>query len=642
MRVKRFVAVVAVVALLGGGMTTAVTAAVSGEIKLTASDAASRDNFGFSVAISGDVIVVGAREDDDNGAASGSAYVYTSDGDGGYEEAKLTASDGASGDWFGRAVAVSGDTVVVGALRHRGASSLSGAAYVYTPDGVGGYDETKLTASDAAFGDRFGRSVAISGTTIVVGATTEDTVGIDSGAAYVYTPDGVGGYDETKLTASDSAAGDNFGVSVAISGTTIVVGAHSDDDGGVSSGSAYVYTPDGVGGYDETKLTASDAAASDRFGWSVGVAGDIVAVGADRGDGVGVDSGLAYVYTPDGVGGYDEVKLTASDAAAGDNFGWSIAIAGTTVVVGAKFDQDAGAASGSAYVYESDGAGGYTETKATASDEAAGDQYGYAVAIDGSTLVISAPFDDDSASGTGSAYVYTSASGPLCNGQTVTVDLGAGDTPTAGDDVILGTAGPDVINALGGNDVVCAEGGDDTVLGGAGNDLILGGSGADLLSGNAGDDTLVAEGGPDRAFGGSGNDFIFGGLGNDVLGGGSDSDSVSGEAGNDAISGGSGNDGLISGGSGNDAVNGGGNNDNQVNGDDGDDTVSGNGGKDTVNGGAGDDQVRGGQNDDLVNGGPGDDFVAGNGGIDVCDGGTTGETAGDTAASNCETIVNVP
>jgi Ca2+-binding RTX toxin-like protein len=236
------------------------------------------------------------------------------------------------------------------------------------------------------------------------------------------------------------------------------------------------------------------------------------------------------------------------------------------------------------------------------------------------------------------AYSWTVERTLLCNGLVVTVNLAAGDVPTAGDDVILGTAGVDVINAGDGNDTICAGAGNDRVQGQNGDDTIFGGGDNDVLAGNAGNDMLHGQGGADSIFGGSGNDTITGAFGNDLLGGGSDTDTITGDQGNDTITGGSGNDGLISGGDGNDAVNGGGDDDNNVNGDAGNDTVSGNGGKDTVNGGDGDDQVRGGQNDDIVNGGPGNDFLAGNTGIDTCDGGP----GTDTTAPNCETILNVP
>jgi len=231
----------------------------------------------------------------------------------------------------------------------------------------------------------------------------------------------------------------------------------------------------------------------------------------------------------------------------------------------------------------------------------------------------------------------------LCNGLLVTVDLGAGDVPTSGDDVILGTTGDDTINAGDGDDVVCAGEGEDVVLGQNGNDVIFGGPGADTLSGNAGDDELFGGAGADSIFGGSGKDLVSGGFGSDiVLGGSSGADTVLGGPGDDTITGGSDADTLVSGGEGNDAVNGGGGDDLAVHGDAGDDTVSGNGGQDIVYGDDGNDEVRGGQADDEVFGGAGDDFVAGNAGTDICDGGTAAEVAGDTAAVNCETVVNVP
>ena len=222
----------------------------TGEVKLTASDGASEDYFGESLAVSGTKVVVGSFYDDDSGNQSGSAYVYNLDGTG---EVKLTASDGASGDYFGASVAISDTHIVVGAYD---STSGKGAAYIYNLDGTG---EQKITASDGAGGDNFGNSVAIQGDKIAVGAPYHG-----GGSAYVYNLDGTG---EQKITASAGAAsGDNFGMCVAISGTKVIVGAQGDDDRGSNSGSAYVYNLDGTG---EQKITASDGAASDKFGRSV-------------------------------------------------------------------------------------------------------------------------------------------------------------------------------------------------------------------------------------------------------------------------------------------------------------------------------------------------------------------------------------
>ncbi len=230
---------------------------------------------------------------------------------------------------------------------------------------------------------------------------------------------------------------------------------------------------------------------------------------------------------------------------------------------------------------------------------------------------------------------------PTCGGEAITVDIGAGDSPTPGDDVILGTPGDDIIFGGAGNDKICGGDGDDLLVGQDGDDTIFGGDGNDSASGNAGDDVLVGENGSDRLFGGSGRDVVFGGPGGDAaLGGGSGVDTVEGGLGDDVLSGGSDADTSVDGGAGDDAVNGGGGDDQVVRGGDGNDTVSGNGGDDVINGDGGDDEVRGGLGDDMVFGDGGDDFVAGNGGVDVCDGGT--QIVADSAAANCETVLNVP
>ena len=216
------------------------------ERKITASDGASNDWFGSEVAIDGSTVVVGAYLDDDNGNDSGSVYVYDltkATSDAGFER-KITASDGALYDRFGISVAIDGSTVVVGAYLDDDKGSNSGSVYVYdltlTSSDVG--FERKITASDGASNDWFGYAVAIDGSTLVVGAYNDDDNGNDSGSVYVYdltlTSSDVG--FERKITASDGAAYDFFGFAVAIDGSTLVVGAYNDDDNGNDSGSVYV------------------------------------------------------------------------------------------------------------------------------------------------------------------------------------------------------------------------------------------------------------------------------------------------------------------------------------------------------------------------------------------------------------------
>jgi hypothetical protein len=394
------------------------------QFKLVASDGAAGDYFGGSVAISGGTIVVGASGDDDGADNSGSVYVLrTTDGGATYVElAKLTASDPEMAAYFGKSVAIDGDTIVVGSPYDDDAGSQSGSVYVFrTSNGWATHTEIELTAADTASGDLFGFSVAIDGNTIVVGTSNADAV-------YVFrTTDGGATYDElAKLTASDAAEGDWFGRhSVAIDGDTIVVSA-----GGGQA--AYVFrTSDGGVTYGQVaKLTADDAAADDGFGRSVAIDGDTVVIGSLYDDDGGSYSGAAHVFrTTDGGATYDELaKLTASDAAEGDMFGWSVAIDGGTIVVGTPYDDDAGLTSGSAYVFlTTDGGATYGQVaKLTASDGAASDYFGYSVAISGGTVVVGAYWDDDGGYSSGSVYVFSGAgSEGLVAGSDSTQTLGS-------------------------------------------------------------------------------------------------------------------------------------------------------------------------------------------------------------------------
>ena len=382
-----------------------VAESVAKEVKLTASDADAGDEFGASVAVAGDTAVVGAFLSDAAGTNSGSAYVYRFDGTGWVEDGSLTASDTTVGDRFGASVAVAGETAVVGAPLDDDAGGEAGAAYVFRYDGVDWVEEAKLTASDAVPQDELGWSVAVDGDTAVIGAYLRDEADALTGAAYVFRYDGADWAEEAKLTASDADAVDRFGRSVAISGDTAVVGASGNDDAGFSSGSAYVFRYDGAGWVEEAKLTASDAAGADLFGWSVAVDGDTVAVGALFDDADAIDSGSAYVFYYDGARWVEEAKLTASDAAADDEFGSSVAVAGDTVAVGARSSDAAGSNSGSAYLFRYDGAGWVEAAKLTAADAAAGDEFGTSVAVAGDTAVVGASLSDDAGSDSGSAYV---------------------------------------------------------------------------------------------------------------------------------------------------------------------------------------------------------------------------------------------
>ncbi len=279
-----------------GGLAEAIAATFSEEQKLTASDADAFDQFGNAVALSGDRAIVGALGNDDAGLNSGAAYVFAFDGSTWTEEQKLTASDADAEDLFGNAVALSGDRALIGAGLNDDAGSGSGAAYVFAFDGSTWTEEQKLTASDANAEDLFGASVAISGDHALVGATSDDDGGFNSGAAYVFAFDGSIWAEEQKLTASDADAGDQFGQSVSLSGDRALVGAIGDGDAGSFSGAAYVFAFDGSTWAEEQKLTASDADEFAQFGFSVSLSGDRALVGAIGDDDAASGSGAAYVF----------------------------------------------------------------------------------------------------------------------------------------------------------------------------------------------------------------------------------------------------------------------------------------------------------------------------------------------------------
>ena len=399
--------------------------------QLTASDPDAGDGFGWSVALDGDTAVVGAYQNDegepgeDQVTSTGSAYIFTKDSQGMWKQtAQLTAYDAAEDDQFGYSVAVDGGTIVVGAHMDDDGGEESGSAYVFTkPSGDDGWDDwnglsangkanltTKLTASDAAAGGYFGNSVATDGNTVVVGAHKVDTTDTDgntllsdSGSVYAITKpstdanidgstdwedwdslDADGKADLTaKLTASDAGAGDEFGISVAIDDNTVVVGAHQHDKSDTvnNSGAAYVFTKPSnawVTGTETAKLTASDGASGDEFGISVAVSGDTVLIGAHKDDDKGDESGSAYVFTKPAAG-WDTTTETAKIidhyGAPDDHFGWSVAVYGSTAVVGAYGD---GSNKGAAHIM---GIPSWTDI----SDSAAGEANATSYAVTGLT-----------------------------------------------------------------------------------------------------------------------------------------------------------------------------------------------------------------------------------------------------------------
>lgn len=310
-------------------------------LKLTPQGGAAYDYFGISVSIAGGLALVGACDDDDKGTDSGSAYIF--DASTGLLLHKLTALDGTAHDCFGFAVSVSGNLALVGAYLDDDNGTDSGSAYIF--DVTTGQELLKLTPSDGASGDWFGRSVSLSGALALVDAHVDDDNGSNSGSAYLF--DATTGQQLLKLTPQDGAANDGFGISVSLSGGLALVGSYGDDDNGERSGSACIF--DATTGQQLVKLTAQDGAADDLLGWSVSLSGNLALVGAWRDDDNGLWSGSAYIF--DAVTGQQLQKLMAPDGAANDWLGYCCSLSGNLALVGSPWDDDNGNESGSAHVF---------------------------------------------------------------------------------------------------------------------------------------------------------------------------------------------------------------------------------------------------------------------------------------------------
>jgi hypothetical protein len=384
--IASLLAIAAISLPLLSGTTTAVAASprttprIGTQIaELKGSDTVAADEFGSSVAISGTTLVVGAE----NHARAGRAYVFTKAATGWKQAAELKGSDTVAGDLFG-SVAISGTTLVVGAEDH----ALAGRAYVFTKAAGVWKQVAELKGSDTVAADSFGSSVAISGTTLVVGAENHAR----AGRAYVFTK-AAGVWKQTaELKGSDTVAGDGFGSSVAISGATVVVGAENHAH---LAGRAYVFTK-AAGVWKQTaELKGSDTVAGDWFGDSVAISGTSAIVGASCHVG---KAGRAYVFMKAGAA-WKQVDELKGPGVAGDDFGWSVGISGTTAIVGAPYYVGK---AGRAYVFTK-AAGVWKQTAGLkGSDTVSGNVFGF-VAISGTIAVVGAPLYGNSV---GRAYVF--------------------------------------------------------------------------------------------------------------------------------------------------------------------------------------------------------------------------------------------
>jgi hypothetical protein len=362
--------------------------------KLEASDPAPGDRFGRSVALSEDTAIVGAWGDDEG---SGSARVFIRSDESWTEQVKLVASDATPHDLFGYSIALSGNTVLIGAP---GDGQYSGSAYAFTRSGNVWSQQAKLIAPDATGFAEFGVSVALSGNTAVVGAPGDDEA---FGSAYVFVHSGDTWSRQAKLTAAPGGTAELFGWSVALSGDTALVGTSSNPEYATEGGTAaYVFIRAGGAWIQRAKLTPPTGGEGQEFGWAVALSGDSALVGAPANP-LEASHGAAYLFRGSNATWIQEARLRASDESFEDGFAGSVALGDDTIVVGAPGDDDA-------YLFVRSGSGWTEQAKLAAYDPSFGEGsyegLGRSVALWGDFALLGAPSDDEGGYEAGSAFLF--------------------------------------------------------------------------------------------------------------------------------------------------------------------------------------------------------------------------------------------
>ncbi|MEA3287611.1 MAG: fibronectin type III domain-containing protein, partial [Candidatus Marinimicrobia bacterium] len=348
------------------------------ENKITAANLIDADNYGGKVALSNDYAVVAASSRDEYGENSGQVFVYHRTEYGWYQKAKLKANDASSGDYFGSSVALSGDYILIGAKEADGIGVGTGAAYIFYYSGQNWQQQAKLTALDGGSLDHFGVSVDIDGDYVIIGAEGDDDGLNAAGAAYIFAKIDTAWTQQAKLLAGDAEMRDYFGNAVAIDGDYALIGAYGETG---YAGAAYVFMRAGGAWGQQAKLSASDAYTRDKFGTSVALDGNYALIGADQDDDYGTRSGSAYIFQRNGTSWDQQGKLTAGDAEAYDYFGISVAILDDQVLIGAYQEDTPASNCGAMYQYGWNGSKWVEQSKFARSDAPTGSFMGYSVAL---------------------------------------------------------------------------------------------------------------------------------------------------------------------------------------------------------------------------------------------------------------------
>lgn len=354
--------------------------------------------FGRSISISGDRVIAGTLRD--------RAFVFRKEGERYVEEAMLVPPDGGILDTFSTAVAISGDWIAIGSPQHDHLAYDAGAVYLYRRDGGGPWTfHSELFAPDGSETHFFGCSVSMQGDDLLVGAYGHDALGTTAGAAYVFTRSGDEWPCRATLLASDGSEGDQFGCSVSLFGGAAIIGAWRDSDRFDAAGSAYIFRRNAGGLWaQEAKLIAANGAATDWFGSHVAICGNLAIVAAPRGYYSISHIGSAYVFLRDGARWTQEAELIASDARDYDGFAAGVGVTAGVAIVGATRQHNQGIQTGATYLFQRHSDGTWTERlKMFASDGAAGDGFGAALAADANTIAISATYRSERI---GAVYVF--------------------------------------------------------------------------------------------------------------------------------------------------------------------------------------------------------------------------------------------
>ena len=373
--------------------------------KAMAGDGESEDWFGYSVAVSGEYVLVGSYLDDDADRSSGSAYLFKRQaGNTLVEVAKITADDEKTYAEFGYSVAMDGEYMVIGARNDYDDVAQTGSVYVFKRNSDESVTQlAKLRASDGGNDDEFGHSVTIDGDYLLIGARHDDDGENNSGSAFLfkrYADDNIS--QIAKLKAEDPGNGDEFGWSVGIDGNYMIVGAYRDDVQATDTGSAYLFKRNSDENVTQVaKLVASDRESHDLFGNAVAIHGNYVLVGANGDDTISKDSGSAYLFKLESNNSVTEVmKITPDDAGNIDYFGRSVAMNANHIVIGAYGDNSY---MGSAYLFERHENGSVTQLdKFDGFDAQDGDRFGWSIGLDGNQVVVGAYNNKDK----GSAYLF--------------------------------------------------------------------------------------------------------------------------------------------------------------------------------------------------------------------------------------------